>query len=122
MYARAARSYQNVYLESASPAKLLDMLYERLLRDIREAAAAITVKNVAAKGEAISHALAIVGELAAALDHKLAPELCARLFGLYDFVTSRLTRANLYNDAKALAECEPIITTLRESFREAAAK
>jgi flagellar protein FliS len=122
MYARAARSYQNVFLESASPAKLLDELYERLLRDMRDAAAAIQVKNVAAKGEYISHALAIVGELAAALDHRLAPELCARLAGLYDFVAHRLTRANIHGDAKALAEAEPVIATLRDAFREAARK
>ena len=122
MYARAARSYQNVFLESASPAKLLDELYERLLRDIRDAAQAMMSGDVVKKGECISHALAIVTELAGALDHHKAPELCARLFGLYDFVTHRLTKANIHNDPKWLTEAQPVIVTLRDAFREAAKK
>lgn len=120
MYARAVRSYQKVQLESASPAKLLDELYERLLRDIGEAADAIAARDAAKKGEKLSHALAIVGELRAALDHRVAPELTARLDGLYDFMNARLTRANVHWDGAALAEVPPLVVTLRDAFREAA--
>ena len=122
MYARAVRSYQKVHLESASPARLLDELYQRLLRDIGQADDAIRARDAAKKGEAIVHALAIVAELRAALDHRAAPELTAQLDALYDFASARLTRANLYWDAGALAEVAPVVITLRDAFREAAVR
>ena len=120
MYARAVRTYQKVQLESASPAKLLDELYERLLRDVAEADEAIRGRNAALKGERVAHALAIVGELRAALDHRPAPELTAQLDALYEFMTARLTRANVHWDQVALAEVPPLVVTLRDAFRGAA--
>lgn len=122
MYARAVRSYQKVNLESASPARLLDELYERLLRDIAQAGEAIAARDPVKKGETIGHALAIVAELRAALDHRAAPELTGRLDGLYAFITARLTRANVHWDRAALAEVPPLVVTLRDAFREAAAR
>ena len=121
MYARAVRSYQKVNLESAPPARVLDELYERLLRDINVAGEAIAAGDAAKKGEAVSHALAIVNELRRALDHRAAPELTARLEGLYGFMVGRLTRANVGWDPKALAEVSPLVVTLRDAFRQAAA-
>jgi flagellar protein FliS len=122
MYARAARSYQKTYLESASPARLIDEMYQRLLRDIETARQGIADKNPKLRGEAISHGIEIVGAMHVALDRKLAPELCARLGGLYVFITKRLSRANAYNDTKALDDAVKIVTSLRESFQEAALK
>ena len=122
MYARAVRSYQKVHLESASPARLLDELYERLLRDLAGAAEAIGARDAAKKGETINHALAIVNELRRALDHRAAPELTAQLEGLYGFMVARLTRANVAWDGTALAEVPPLVVTLRDAFRAAAAR
>jgi flagellar protein FliS len=122
MYARAIRSYQKVHLESASPARLLDELYERLLRDLAQAADAIRARAPAKKGELLGHALAIVGELRAALDHRPAPDLTAQLDALYNFMTARITRANVHWDGAALAEVAPLVVTLRDAFREAAVR
>ena len=122
MYARAARSYQKTYLESASPARLIDEMYQRLLRDIETARQGIAEKDAKKRGEAISHGIEIVGAMHVALDRKLAPELCTRLGGLYVFITKRLSRANAYNDTKALDDAAKIVISLRESFQEAALK
>jgi len=120
MSARALNIYQRVNQETASPVRLLDQLYARLLRDIDDAAAMIAAKEVGAKGAAISHAIAIVSELVAGLDFGLAPEMCAGLKKLYDFVSDRLTEANMRIDAKPLGEARKIVVVLRQSFEEAA--
>lgn len=122
MYARAARSYQKTYLESASPARIIDEMYQRLLRDIEDGRTGIEEKDPRKRGEALSHALAIVGALHTSLDRKLAPALCAELGALYTFITGRLTQANIHSRTKPLDEAVKIIHTLRESFQQAALK
>ena len=71
------------------------------------------------RAKAVDHALAIVGELAAAVDHDAAPELGDNLTRLWDFVGTQLSLATVNNDAAPLAEVEHIVETLRTSFAEA---
>jgi flagellar biosynthetic protein FliS len=120
MYARAARSYRNVYLESASPARLIEEMYARLERDLDELRTALADGDVARRGAAASHALAVVGALASALDRKLAPELCDDLGRLYCHVMACITRANIHGDGAALVQAEGVLRVLRDGFQQAA--
>ena len=120
MFAHAAKVYRRVHLESAAPARILDELLLRLLADMDDAARLLAAGDVAGKGIAISHALAIVGELQAALDPEASPELCANLYRLYDFTIARLTDANLRVDPAPLLEARRVIATLRDGFGQLA--
>jgi flagellar secretion chaperone FliS len=120
MSARAANAYRKVYVESAQPSRILDELYAGLLADCRRGAAAIRIGDLAAKGAAVSRAIAIVGELQAALDHGAAPDLCRNLAALYMFVRGRLRKANLELDVRAFEEIERVVAPLREGFQRAA--
>jgi len=120
MSARAVSIYQRVDQETASPTRLLDQLYARLLRDIDDAAARIAANDAGAKGAAISHAIAILSELVSGLDFSADAQLCGGLKGLYDFVTDRLTDANMRFDARPLADARRIVVVLRQSFEDAA--
>jgi flagellar protein FliS len=121
MYARATQAYKNVYLESASPGRLIEEMYARLMRDIADGRAGMQARDAGARGAALGHAVDIVGALNAALDRRLAPDLCAQLTPLYDFVMQRLTRANMHDDVRALAEAEQVVSMLRDAFQKAAA-
>ena len=120
MNAHAANAYRRVHLESASPARLLDELYVRLLADMEDAGRHLAAGDLAGKGLAISHALAIVGELQAALDPRGSPVLCANLARLYDFTVDRLTNANVKADAAPLLEARRVIATLQDAFGQVA--
>lgn len=119
MHARALKSYRSVSVESASPARVLDDLLARLLRDCADARAALAARDLAGKGRHIGHALAIVGELRAALDPGAAPELVANLINLWGFVGDRLVDTNIRCDPAPLAEAERVVTTLRDAFATA---
>lgn len=120
MYAHAANAYRRVHLESASPARLLDELYVRLLADVDDARRAIGSGDVAAKGAAVGHALSILSELRAALDAETAPELCQNLTRLYDYAGERLTEANVRMQAAPLHEARRVLAVLRDAFSQAA--
>lgn len=121
MFARAANLYKKVDLNSASKKDVLGRLYERLLRDLRDAGAAIELGDIAGKAQACDHASRIVTELTAALDHAAAAELCANLSALYGFVLDRIALAGSELRVKPLTEATHVVEVLRDAFAEASA-
>lgn len=119
---RAAALYKTVDLESAPKHRIVERLFERFSRDIEQARSALATKNIAGKATAIDHALRIVAELDASLDHAVAPELCTNLAGLYAFVTRRLIDANTTLAVAGLDDAARIMASLDDAFRQAHAK
>jgi flagellar protein FliS len=120
MYSRsAATAYRRVDLESAPSYQIVDRLYERFARDVERARAAIVAKDIHTKARELDHALCIVVQLKVALDHAAAPEMCANLEALYDFVMARIGEANLSLQVKPLDQAAKIMAELAVAFLQA---
>lgn len=119
MHARAANAYRRVDLESAPKPMIVERLFARFATDIAQARTSLANRDIAGKAAAIDHAIRIVVELAAALDHAAAPELCANLAALYRYVTDRLTEANVHLTTPPLDEASSLMASLADAFREA---
>jgi flagellar protein FliS len=101
----------------ASPHKLVALLFDGLFESIARAKAALAAGSVQVKGAEIGRAVRIVDEgLRASLDLRSGGALASDLQALYDYVTVRLTQANLRNDAAALDECAALLQPLREAW------
>jgi flagellar protein FliS len=108
---------------SASPHQLICMLFDGAATAIGMARHHMADGDIAAKGKAISKAIAIVDNgLKAGLDAKAAgqeaAELAGRLSSLYDYVIRRLLQANLQDDARALDEAEALLENVASAWRE----
>lgn len=114
---RSAVAYKRVFVESAPPARVLDELYVRLLRDIEEARASIERRDIVTKARSINHALAILTELRAALDARTSEQLCTGLDRLYDFAAARIIAGSNQLAVQPLDEATRILTQLRDAFR-----
>lgn len=117
----AASLYRNVgaatAVASASPHKLVSMLYHALAGEIAAARGALQRGDVPEKCRAIGHAVRIVEEgLVAPLDLERGGVLAGNLRDLYDYVVRRLTIANLRNDDAALVECAGLVRTMLEGW------
>ena len=119
MHARAANAYRRVDLESAPKQDVLGRLFERFGADLVAARTAIAAKDIVAKAAAFDHALRIVGELEASLDHTAAPELCAQLQSLYRFVSDALIKVNRSLDPKGLDVPVKVMSDIAGAFRDA---
>lgn len=120
MYSRAAASaYQRVDLESAPKTQIVERLFARFAQDVDHARTAIAAKNIHDKHKALDHAICIAVELKAALDFKAAPEMCANLEALYDFVIGRLTEVNMTLQTKPLDQAAKIMVELASAFGQA---
>ena len=104
-------------VNGATPHGLVSLLFDGFIAAANRAKGAMRDRDVAAKGQAISHAMRIIDEgLKAALDLKSGGRLAADLSSLYAYVCLRLIHANLHSDAAAVDECIALVMPLREAW------
>ena len=117
----ASNAYRMVGTEtivsSASPHRLVAMLFEGLGDALARARGAMQDGRIADKGAAIGHAVRIVEEgLRAGLNLAEGGKVAADLNRLYGYVALRLTHANLRNDLAALQECSALIEPVKAAW------
>ncbi len=120
---RGAAAYARVGVESsvmsATPHRLIGMLFDGAQTSIRAARLHMQNGDVAEKGKAISRAIDIVNQgLLAALDHERGGELAERLEQIYDYVVRLLLQANLRNDEQRLDEAARLLEDIGSAWRE----
>jgi flagellar protein FliS len=121
MYARTlAAQYKQTGVTSAvldaDPHKLISLLFAGLRERLRIAAACMQVGNVAKKGEAISQASLIIGNLDGALDHEGGGEIAGNLASLYEYAQHRLMEANFNNDLAILTELDGLFGDIESAW------
>ncbi|SHN42001.1 flagellar export chaperone FliS [Cryptosporangium aurantiacum] len=106
-------------ITTASPARLLVMLYDRLVLDITQGEEAIRDGNRAVAAERLMHAQEIVSELLATLD-LTAWDGAENVAALYRWMLQELVQANIKQDAGKAASTKELASELRDAWREAA--
>ena len=104
---------------TASPVRLVTMLYDRLLLDLTRGADAQSVGDRAGANTHLLHAQEIVLELAGSLRQDEWSGAAA-LASLYTFMHSELVRANVTGDPARTATVGGLVEPLAEAWRAAA--
>ncbi|WP_432396829.1 flagellar export chaperone FliS [Pseudarthrobacter sp. L19] len=117
-------SQRNQYLAdsvlSAPPARLLTMLYDRLLLDLGRAETAQQTANWPVASENLVHAQAIITELSSSLNTE-AWDGADGLLGIYNYATTALINANIQRNPILTREAIDLLEPLRQAWHEAAA-
>ena len=113
--------YQDMKVQTASPAQIMIMLYDGAIRFSLQAKKKIEEEDFEGKGVFISKTQAIIDELMNSLDFNIAPELCSNLQQLYIYINERLTHANIKMEAEAMNEVIELLNTLRDGWKQALA-
>src|SRR5690606_2614822 len=123
IHARGAHAYARLGLEtsinSASPEKLISLLFEGARTAIARARFAFEQKDIPARGQAISKAIGIVSEgLRAALNLEAGGEIAANLQELYIYIERCLLQANLNADVSKLDEADRLLADIASAWNE----
>ncbi|ACL40957.1 flagellar protein FliS [Pseudarthrobacter chlorophenolicus A6] len=105
---------------SAPPARLLTMLYDRLLLDLTRAEADQNAANWSMASVHLLHAQAILTELSSSLKVD-AWDGASGLLGIYNYASTALINANIQRDAGLTREAIDLLEPLRQTWHEAAA-
>ena len=116
----SARIYQTQQVMTASPAKLVAMLYEKAILSLREAINAIDQGDIQARFNANKRAGEIIAHLWTTLDTERGGEIAANLSRLYSFMLSRLTFIDVRNDPEPAREVIMLLEPLRDSWNQIA--
>lgn len=106
-------------VNTASPAKLLVMLYDRLLVDLAQAETTLANGDREAAAAHLLHAQDIIIELRTSLRMDVW-DGAVNLAKIYGFLLGELISANIKADVTKVADCRAIIEPLVSAWREAA--
>lgn len=112
-----ADQYLEQKIMTAKPEELTLMLYEGLVKFLKQGILYNGDHNIQKTHEAIMRAQAIVTELDVTLDREYA--ISEGLAQMYDYMNSRLLDANLNKDTEILKEVLGYSETLRDTWKEA---
>ena len=116
----AYRKYLAQQVMSASPAKLVAMLYDRAITLLHEAIKAIEAGDIKRRWRANGKATEVIAELWQALDMDAGGEIAENLNRLYGFMMMHLTMVDAGNSAQAAREVIGLLEPLRRSWHELA--
>jgi len=116
--ARAYSTYAQNNIQVESPEKLIEMLYEGILRFCSQAKRAIENNDIEKRVYWINRAITIFSELIISLDAERGGEIAYYLEGLYAQQIKFLNECNINNDVKPLEIVMNVTKELLEAWRE----
>ncbi len=104
-------------VSSASPHKLIVMLYDGALASLSSAMLHMKSGNIPEKGKAISKAITIIDSgLRSCLDKNAGGQIAQNLDALYEYMTLRLAEANMKNKVEMIEEVHKLLFDLRATW------
>jgi len=118
MYSNLAyNTYAQNNIGVESPEKLIQMMYEGILRFNMQAKRSILDNDIEKKTYWINRSNAVISELINILDYKQG-DISHYLSGLYTYQLRLLTEANIYNDSTKIDEVSQVFKGLLDAWKE----
>jgi len=112
---RKKNDYAEKTVETATPAKLVEMLYSGAIIFLSQAIKAITEKQYDVANEKILRVEDIIMELNVSLDMEKGGEISKNLRALYNYIYKQLLEANIKKEKNILEECKEYLEDLKET-------
>lgn len=118
MLANPYLRYKQNSVETATPGKLILMLYDAAIRSLHQARAGVEEKDIEKANKNLLKVQDILTELMASLDFEQG-EVAGSLYRLYEYMNHRLIQANLKKDTGMILEVENMLAELRKAWEVA---
>jgi flagellar protein FliS len=129
---RGAARYQTVanhgLVAGASPARLVQVMFEQILSNLAIAQACMErIRNnmplpeVVAKGKSLGKAIRLINQLNNTLDMDRGREIADNLRALYVYMLARLTTANVTNDPLIVGEVISLLQKVKSGWDQVVA-
>ena len=120
-------AYQNTNIKTASQGKLIVLLYEAAIKNLKNAESLIDEENkikpsnMEKFGKFLQKTQAIITELQVSLDMEKGGEIAKNLMSLYIYFNQELISVNINHDKTKLEYIEQQMSELLKAWREASA-
>jgi len=111
-------AYRETNVRGATAVRLVVLLYEQAIQDLRQAARAMEENNIELRTNRINHALDVVARLEVTLDMERGGQVARNLLAFYKALRANLWKAQLYVSKATLLQQITDLLTLREAWTE----
>ncbi len=111
----ALKKYREMEILTSSPAKLILILYDELIKCLNQAKEEISIKDIEKSHNLLVKSQGIIRELMCSLNLK-AGEIAVNLYRIYEYMHYRLVQANLEKNIQMVEEVISLIKPLREAW------
>ena len=118
-YNKYIKQYQTSNITTATPEKLMILLFDGALQFLQKAKTAINENNLKERAENIEGARKIIRELMRTIDLENGNDVSKKLFRLYNKMAMNLIRANVQRSTEKIDEVITDITNIRWGFQKA---
>ncbi len=112
-------SYKTAHIETATPERLLVMLYDGAIKYLNLGIQTINSQDIEGTHRNLLKAEAIILELMNVLDMDVGGEMASNLYNLYDYMYHQLVKANIQRNADLVREVIGLLEPLRSAWHEA---
>ena len=120
-YAAATSAYRDMEVLSAPPGRLVVIVYDHLLVNLRRTAIAIDTRNVELFSSSLGKSQDALAELMGDLDLERGGTIGRELASLYTFFLASLVDVARTKDQRLLARISAQLSELRDAFAQVAA-
>ncbi|HZP63364.1 MAG TPA: flagellar export chaperone FliS [Terriglobales bacterium] len=112
----ARNSYRESVVRGATPVRLVILLYEQIIADLRDAAKAVEVNDAEKRTNRINHAILVIGHLENKLNHQAGRDVARNLERFYDMSRRKLLEAQFERSKETIDEQISFYLELREAW------
>ncbi|MFT9005208.1 MAG: flagellar export chaperone FliS [Liquorilactobacillus hordei] len=117
-YENVKKSYLKNQVMSASPNKLIEMLYQGAIKSVKIAGIAIENDNPKKAHKELVRAQDILMELKGSLNTEVGGDVPENLESLYEFMYQQLVKANMNKDQTLLPPVVKMLTELLDAWTQ----
>ena len=118
-YSKYIKQYQTNNITTATPEKLMIMLFDGAIQFLQKAKTAINENNLLERSTNLEAARKIVRELMRTIDLENGNDVSKSLFRLYNKMAMKLIKANVSRDISLIDEVMVDISNIRWGFQKA---
>ena len=110
--------YKQNQVLNASPKKLIVLLYEGCIKNLKLAEIHISENNIEKTNQVLIKAQDIIAELMNTLDFEKGGEVAENLYRIYEYIASELIKANMSKDVEEVKRNRKLVEELRDAWTE----
>ena len=118
-YAKYIKQYQTSNITTATPEKLMILLFDGAIQFLQKAKNAIVEKNLQERSQNIDGARKIIRELMRTIDLENGNDVSKQLFKLYNRMAMDLIKANIQKNTDKIDEVITDLSNIRWGFQKA---
>lgn len=116
------KKYQQTQIQTASPEKLLIMLYNGCINFLNQSKKYMEIDDKEQTNKFLLKAQAIITEFMDTIEFEPNPEFAQNLYSLYEYMNHTLVQANIKKDPEKVDTVLNLLKTLKSAWEEAAVK